>query len=146
MSPALYRVMARAGLIAQIAQIIGWLAMGRAIHRALAYAEEAVKGDISLVTNALSSARPFILIGGVVGLTGFVLLLFAVMQGGVRGPWIFRLGLAASLFYVGAPLIGIAVFGQLGFPLGLIPGMIGTVHFIGHRREYSARDTGRAGA
>ncbi|HEX2853078.1 MAG TPA: hypothetical protein VHO24_07565 [Opitutaceae bacterium] len=134
-SPATFRILAGCGVVAQLAHVVSFAALARGIHRALGYAGEAVHGDISRVTQALGAALPTIRITGPVGFAGFVLLLFAVMKGGARARWIFWPGLLASFFYALSPFI-VLLAGVRSLPLGLIPGFIGLVHFLGHRREY----------
>jgi hypothetical protein len=141
MSPAFYRTFARIGALAQLAHVVGLVALVRALGRALEHAEKAVHGDIGLVTRELATARPVLAITGPIALAGFILLLVAVMKGNQRARWIFWVGLLASFFYVLVPVVLISLLGPLGLPLGFIPGMVGLFHFIGHRREYFRSDT-----
>ena len=140
MSPALYRTFACLGALAQLAHVVGLVALVRALGRALDHAEKAVHGDIGLVTQELATAAPVLRVTAPLALAGFILLLVAVMKGGQRARWIFWVGLAASLFYVLAPVLVIFFLGTLGLPLGFVPGMAGLFHFIGHRREYLRRN------
>src|SRR5687768_11142585 len=103
MRPASYRVLAGCGVAAQLAHVVGFAALVRAIDRALGFAEEEIRGDISKVTEALASAGPTMRITSLIGVVGFIVLLFAVMKGGQRARWIFWPGLLASLFYVLTP-------------------------------------------
>lgn len=139
MSPAVYRLLLRIGLWAQLAHVVGLVAVFMAFRRALALADVAIKGDIGLVTEALASFIPVIRITGPVGLVGFVLVLVAVMKGGQRGPSTYRWGLGISLFYAVTPLLLMMLARTAVFPVGLLPGLVGIVHFISHRREYTAK-------
>lgn len=139
MRPAVYRLLLRIGLWAQLAHVVGLVALILALRRALAFADDAIKGDIGPVTEALASFLPVVRITGPVGLVGFVLVLVAVMKGGQRGSLIYRWGLGISLFYAVTPFLLLILARTAVFPVGLLPGLVGIVHFISHRHEYIAK-------
>lgn len=139
MRPAVYRLLLYIGLWAQLAHIVGLVAIILAFRRALAFAGDAMEGDIGAVTEALASCLPVIRITGPIGLAGFVLVLVAVMKGGQRGPLIYRWGLGISLFYAVTPFLLLMLARTAAFPVGLLPGLVGVVHFVSHRREYTAK-------
>lgn len=140
MSPSVYRLLVRLGLWAQLAHVVGLVAVILAFRRALAFADDAIKGDIGPVTEALASCLPVVSITGLVGLVGFVLVLVAVMKGGQRGPLIYRWGLRISLAYAVLSFLALLLARTAAFPLGLLPGLVDIVHFISYRREYTSKE------